>query len=139
MGSVDLWRMRCRAFLFVFYGAAGVLHIAFPAPFVAITPSWVPNAQAVIMLTGLCEIAGAIGLLVPALRRYAGVALAVYAVLVFPANIKHAVDSLSAPGASAWQWSYHVVRLPLQPVLVWLAAFAGGSVSWPLRSKVPGQ
>lgn len=139
MGSVDLWQMRCRAGLSVLYGTAGILHLAYPAPFVAITPIWVPNAQAVIILTGFCEIAGAIGLQVPALRRYAGTALALYAVLVFPANIKHALDSLSAPGASAWQWLYHAARLPLQPVLVWLAAFAVGFAAWPFNRKAKGQ
>ncbi|KQX49679.1 MULTISPECIES: hypothetical protein [unclassified Ensifer] len=137
MASVDLWRLRCRAGMVALYGTAGVLHVAFPAPFVAITPSWVPDAPEVILLTGLCEIAGAIGLLIPALRKYAGIALALYAVLVFPANIKHALDSLSAPEVAPWQWLYHAVRLPLQPVVVWVAVFAGGVVTWPLRCNRP--
>ncbi|MGI2034178.1 DoxX family protein [Rhizobium panacihumi] len=125
MASAEVWRQRCRLGLFVFYGVAGVLHIAFPSPFLSITPNWVPDAPDVILLTGLCEIAGAIGLLVPRTRRYAGMALAFYAVLVFPANLKHAVDSLTAATVSPWQWAYHVIRLPLQPLLVWLAIFAG--------------
>ena len=32
------------------------------APFVAITPDWVPVPHVVILLTGLCEIAGALAL-----------------------------------------------------------------------------
>lgn len=126
MANAEVWRKRCRLSLFVFYGVAGILHIAFPAPFLSITPNWVPDAPEVILLTGLCEIAGAIGLLVPGTRRYVGMALAVYAVLVFPANLKHAVDSLTAATVSPWQWAYDVIRLPFQPVLVWLAIFAGG-------------
>ncbi|WP_349899411.1 DoxX family protein [Parafrigoribacterium soli] len=39
-----------------------------------------------VYLTGLCEIAGAIGLLVPALHFAAGMALVVFLVAVFPAN-----------------------------------------------------
>lgn len=133
MASIDVWRRRCRIGLAVFYGAAGILHVFFPAPFLSITPAWVPDAGDVIFLTGLCEIAGAVGLLVPPVRKFAGICLALYAVFVFPANIKHALDSLGGPAASPWRWLYHGVRLPLQPAIIWLAAFAGGVVSWPFR------
>jgi uncharacterized membrane protein len=133
MQPIDIWRRRCRIGLSVFYGLAGVLHIAIPKPFIGITPVWVPDAAEVIVLTGICEIAGAIGLMVPAFRQYAGIGLALYAVCVFPANIKHAVDSLGGSAVSPWQWLYHVVRLPLQPLLVWLALFAGKNLTWPFR------
>ncbi|MNU69395.1 hypothetical protein D3C71_587780 [compost metagenome] len=86
----------------------------------------------VILLTGLCEIAGALGIVTASLRRAAGVGLALYAVCVYPANIKHAIDTLSGD-PSICQWTYHLVRLPLQPVLVWIALFAGRLVTWPLR------
>ena len=39
-----------------------------------------------VYVTGLCEIAGGVGLLIPALRVAAGMALVVFLVLVFPAN-----------------------------------------------------
>ena len=112
------------------YCAAGVLHIATPAPFLSITPGWVPFPRTVILATGLCEVAGAAGLLTRRFRCAAGVALALYAVCVFPANIKHAVDGLPA-GQVQLGWWYHAPRLALQPVLVWWALFAGGVVTWP--------
>jgi len=119
-------RRLCRIGLATLYGIAGILHIVIPNPFLQIMPPWVPDPRQLIFITGACEVAGAIGLLIPAFRRYAGVGLALYAICVFPANIKHAIDSLGSDGASAWQWTYHSIRLPLQPVLVWLALFAGG-------------
>lgn len=82
--------------------------------------------------------AGALGLFVPGLRRYAGIGLALYAVFVFPANIKHAIDSLSAAIVSPWQWIYHAIRLPLQPLLVWVALFAADVTSWPIRRRRAG-
>lgn len=118
----------------IFYVLAGGFHLAFPAPFLTITPDWVPDPSVVIALTGVCELAGAGGLWFPRLRKFAGIGLALYAVCVFPANIKHAFDDLGADHPSVLQWAYHIVRLPLQPVIVWLALFAGGVVSWPLRS-----
>jgi uncharacterized membrane protein len=46
----------------------------------------IPSPAALVAITGVCEIAGGIGLLVPGLRAVAAVALAVFLVAVFPAN-----------------------------------------------------
>lgn len=124
-------RQLCRVGLAIFYGLAGILHIVMPEPFLQITPAWVPRPREVILITGVCEVAGGVGLLIPPLRRYAGIGLALYAICVFPANIKHAIDSLSIGSPSAWQWAYHSIRLPLQPVLVCVALFAGNRCSPP--------
>jgi uncharacterized membrane protein len=51
-------RLAC-AVLSTAFGTAGVLHQTSPGPFLAITPEWVPWAEAVIQVTGVCEIAGA--------------------------------------------------------------------------------
>jgi uncharacterized membrane protein len=115
-----------------FYGVAGILHLAMPGPFLAIMPDWVPAPHSVILLTGLCEIAGAAALLTRRLRWWAGVMLALYAVCVFPANIKHAFDNLEVAGMTA-SWWYHGPRLAFQPVLVWWALFAGEIINWPAR------
>ena len=121
-----------RVVLAALYGAAGLFHLAMPEPFLLITPAWVPMPRAVILATGLCELAGAAGLLTRRLRFAAGIGLALYAVCVYPANIKHALDGLPA-GEVQLGWWYHGPRLLLQPVLVWWALFAGGVVDWPFR------
>ncbi len=125
-------RAVARGVLATIYFVAGVAHLSIPGPFLLITPSWVPFPREVIMGTGLCELAGAAGLLTRRLRWAAGVGLALYAVGVFPANIKHAVDGLPAGQVQLGLW-YHVPRLALQPVLVWWALFAGAVVTWPFR------
>ena len=53
-------------------------------------PDWIPQPMALIYFTGLCEIAGAIGLVLPYLRHAAGLALIVFFIVVFPANVKAA-------------------------------------------------
>ena len=115
------------------YVIAGILHIFLPTPFLSITPKWVPWPAQVIFVTGLCEIFGAIGLLIPKFRRPAGCALALYAMVVFPANINHALQDLGAihPGLGPW---YHLPRLALQPIIVWAALFAGDVTSWPKQN-----
>ena len=132
--SSDSARVAVCWVLAIFYVAAGTLHLMIPDTFVLITPQWVPFPRQVIIATGLCEVAGGIGLLTSRLRRAAGIALALYAVCVFPANIKHAMDSLS-DGQGQLGWWYHAPRLALQPGLVWLALFAGGVVRWPFRQQ----
>ncbi len=118
----------------IFYAGAGVLHLRTPEPFLAIVPDWVPEPRAVVLLTGLCEIAGALGLLIPRVRRLAGVMLALYAFCVFPANIKHAVYDVQVPGLPTGL-AYHVPRLALQPVLIWWALFCSGVIDWPFRGR----
>jgi uncharacterized membrane protein len=45
-----------------------------------------PSPRALVLFTGVCEIAGGTGLLLPAVRLAAGFALIVFLVAVFPAN-----------------------------------------------------
>ncbi|MFC0407372.1 DoxX family protein [Roseomonas elaeocarpi] len=123
-------RAIARRVLAALYLIAGVFHLLTPGTFLLIMPDWVPFPRQVILATGACELLGATGLLTRRLRAAAGVALALYAVCVFPANIKHAVEGI--PGAAVQLgWWYHAPRLLLQPVLVWWALFAGEVTDWP--------
>ena len=113
------------------YLIAGIAHLRAPAGFLQITPGWVPWPATVIALTGLAELAGAVALAaIPRLRKAAGIGLALYAVCVFPANLNHAFSHI-AIGGTQLGWWYHAPRLALQPVLVWLALWTGGSTDWP--------
>ena len=113
-----------------FYLLAGLLHITNPDKFLLIVPDWVPFPHATVFVTGLCEIAGSLALLTERLRRLAGIMLALYAVCVFPANIKHAVEGIDLPPVPD-SWWYHGPRLACQPVLVWWALFCAGVIDWP--------
>lgn len=128
--NVNITLLALRIFLAILYLVAGAFHILRPAPFLSITPEWVPWPAQIIFFTGFCEIAGAIGLFVPRVRKFAGIGLALYAVAVFPANINHAVLDMSFAYPVLGLW-YHVPRLLLQPVLVWAALFAAQVTRWP--------
>ncbi|HEX7819955.1 MAG TPA: DoxX family protein [Sphingobium sp.] len=131
-----------RWLLAIGYAFAGYKHLTAPGGFIAITPGWVPDPALVIRLTGWCEIAGAIGLLVPTavlrgVRPAAGIGLALYALCVWPANINHAVNDI-AIGGTHLSWWYHGPRLLFQPVLIWAALWVGGVVDWPFRRRRRG-
>jgi uncharacterized membrane protein len=126
------WRVGLRWVLAAGYFGVGVIHLRSPGAFLPIVPEWVPMRRETILFTGVCEIAGAIGLCIPALRWWAGVMLAVYAVCVFPANINHALQGIVLAGKQLG-WEYHAPRLAFQPVIVWWCLFAGSVIDWPWR------
>lgn len=131
-------RAIARWLLIAFYGAAGVMHLIATGAMVKIVPDWVPDPQAVVIATGVCELAGAIGLMTARFRKAAGWALAAYAVCVFPANIKHMIHDLgTGTGLSIW---YHAPRMVAQPLIVWWALWASGVTRWPFaRRGEPGR
>lgn len=125
-----------RAALGLLYLFAGTLHLVRPEPFLKITPDWVPWPNEVITITGIAEIAGAAALVQPwsgDLRRLAGLALALYALCVFPANIHHFATDMARPD-NGWGLAYHVPRMAMQPVLIWLALWSSQALPYRKRS-----
>jgi uncharacterized membrane protein len=127
-------RTAARWLLSGLYLVAGVAHIARPDGFVAITPHWVPWPEQVVAFTGVAEIAGAIGLHIPRLHHAAGIALALYALCVWPANINHAINDIPLGGVHLGWW-YHGPRLLLQPAIIWLALWVAHVIDWPFRRR----
>lgn len=111
---------------------SGVLHLVRPAPFVAMVPQRLPAPQALVYVSGVAEIACAVGLLVPRTRRVAGVASALLLVAVFPANAemtaqaKRRLDRDPASRARQGYLAATVARLPLQWPLIRTALRLGG-------------
>ena len=132
--SFPTTRAIMRWLLAAFFVAGGVAHLAVPGEFLKITPDWVPFAPQVIVVTGLCEFAGALALVTKRLGRFAGIALAIYAVCVWPANFKHAIEGIQLPYITN-SWLYHGPRLAFQPVLAWWALYCAGVIDWPWRKK----
>jgi uncharacterized membrane protein len=94
----------------------------------------VPFPREVVLVTGVCELFGAAALLTVRLRWLAGVMLALYALCVWPANVKQALEHIVLPSIPDTWW-YHGPRLAFQPVLIWWALFCAGVVDWPWRGR----
>jgi uncharacterized membrane protein len=102
---------------------SGVVHLVKPEVYEPLMPSWVPAHREVVLASGVAEIAGALGMLLPSTRRLAGLASAALLVAVFPGNVKMALDASRTrnTGYKAATWA----RLPLQVPLIRGALRAG--------------
>jgi uncharacterized membrane protein len=117
------WPARMRIAMAVALLSVGADHWINPQRYLPMMPAWVPLHLEMVLFTGAAEIAGALGLLVPRLRRAAGFMLALYFVAVFPANIHNAVHGLAVEGLPQVQW-YYWVRLAFQPLAIWWALYS---------------
>lgn len=118
------WPARMRLGMAVALLLVGSDHLLTPQRYLPMLPDFLPYHLELVLFTGLCELAGAIGLLLPRWRRWAALALALYFVCVFPANIKNALDGLNVEGLPAATW-YYWLRLPFQPLIVLWVLYAG--------------
>lgn len=83
----------------------------------AMIPPPLTGSLWLIYVTGVFEIAGAIGLLIPRFRRAAAICLVLMLIALFPANIYAALNGVTFQGRPATElW----LRTPLQ--IVWIAA-----------------
>jgi len=125
LGAVGLWHAAgtwpgalrfALALMFVFTGAA---HF-FPrgrTEMARMVPPLLPHPELLVAFTGILELLGAAGLLVPGLVRASAYALIALLIALFPANVRAARLSLMVAGRPAMPLA---LRLPLQ--LVWISA-----------------
>jgi len=116
----DPLRVFFRWLLAVFFILAGGNHFRQPAAYEAMIPPWLHHPGALNVISGIAEILGGIGLMIPVLRAAAGWGLIVLLVAIFPANL-HAALIGYMPGFSVSRtvlW----LRLPFQLVfMAWVA------------------
>ena len=93
------------------------------ADMIAMVPPSVPNPAFMVTFTGVCEILGAVGLLVPHTRRVAAAALIVFLFAVLPANIHAAQARVTLRGAPPTPILPRVALQVLFMVLIWWSGF----------------
>mgnify|MGYP001038007663 CR=1 FL=1 len=119
------WRGVGRTLTGLGFVAIGSSHFTATDGFVKIVPEFLPEKPALVYISGVCEILGGVGLLVPATRNLAGWGLIALLLAVFPANIYHAVAKVRVGNLPDGPL-YHAVRLPAQGLLIWLVGWVAG-------------
>ncbi len=86
---------------------------------VRMVPASLPAPALLVTVTGILELLGAVGLLLPSTRTAAAFALVALLVAMFPANVRAARETFTIAGQPATPLIW---RLPLQ--LLWMVALA---------------
>lgn len=102
----------------VLFAVAGVLHFVIPRFYLTIMPAWIPAPALMVQVSGVFEILGGIGLLVPATRAAAAWGLILLLLCVLPANIEMLRQAQARPASTLFQLGCWL-RLPLQALLMW--------------------
>lgn len=108
-----------RWILTVLMVAQGANHFVNPDPFVAMMPAELPSSWhlALVYISGVAEIAGGLGLILPATRKAAAWGLILLLLAVFPANVNMALNDIPLGGRDLPTWALWG-RLPFQILFI---------------------
>lgn len=98
-------------------------HFAYTEGMVAMMPNFIPLKREIVLITGIMEIIFAIGLFLPNHKNIIGCALIVFLVMIFPANIKAAIENINFQSVetNGPSQTYLWFRIPLQILfIVWV-------------------
>jgi uncharacterized membrane protein len=109
--------------LSLFFTYAGIDHLVSPDFYVSIMPPWIPWHLELVYLSGVFEVMGGIGVLIPRFRAMAGSGLVLLLIAVYPANLHMAFNPHLFPDIPlvalyirlalqflAFYWAYTVTR-----------------------------
>jgi uncharacterized membrane protein len=123
VAGLQYWSAATRLGLAVMFLVTAAAHFtSMRADLVRMVPPSVPNPELMVTVTGVCEVLGAIGLVIPRTRRVAAVSLVLFLVAVLPANIHAAQSALTLNGAPVTPlWP----RIALQMLFIGLVWWSG--------------
>lgn len=113
------WTASARDALAVMLVFTGITHFnKMRHSLVRMVPPAFPAPMTIIYVTGILELLGAVGLVIPQTRPIAGICLAILFIAMFPANwyaVRNAIPVAGRPATPLW------VRLPMQILFIFLA------------------
>ena len=115
------WRAHAPWVVALAFTLSGSVHLIRPSTFTGIVPKFLPAKQTLVYVSGVAELASAVGLW--RRDRWAGLAAAGLLIIVWPANLQMAITAQQGNdvGRQIETW----VRMPLQLPLIWCALQSG--------------
>ena len=119
----------CFVFLWFFIG--GIMHFVATGTEASIVPPWMPWPVAAVLISGVFELLGAVGILYPPTRKAAGIGLFLLTIAVTPAHVYmlQRPELFPVPLWALW------LRLPVQLGLLWLIWWS----TWKQRNRPEDQ
>lgn len=125
--QVDNRQLAALAFVFVWFFVGGIAHFVATDLEASIVPPYIPWPVEVVLISGVFELLGAFGILLPSTRKAAGIGLFLLTLAVTPAHV-YMLQRPELFGVPVWAlW----LRLPLQAALLWLIVWS----TWRLRRR----
>jgi len=124
---VQFCRNLALGFVFLWFFIGGIAHFAFTNTEAAIIPPAFPNHHFLVLISGVFELLGAIGLLFKPTRGAAGWGLLLLTAAVTPANVYMWRHAANYPAIPYWALT---LRLPFQALLM-------AGIWWSTRSLQP--
>jgi uncharacterized membrane protein len=112
--------LRGRISLCVLLIFTGTAHFYKTQEMAMMLPDYLSYKSEIIYMTGVLELLGAIGILIPRVRRLAGICLILMFIGFLPANV-HAAFTYVEFGGHAYGPKYLLFRIPLQLFFIWWA------------------
>jgi uncharacterized membrane protein len=109
--------------VFLWFALGGVAHFSLTGAEMRIVPPVIPWPRAAVLVSGVFELLGAAGILIPATRRAAGIGLFLLTIAVTPANV-YMLQHAGLFNVPLWAL---IIRLPFQLVLLALIIWS----TWP--------
>jgi uncharacterized membrane protein len=100
--------------VFLWFLIGGVAHFSATGIEMRIVPPYIPWPRAAVLVSGVFELLGAVGILIPRTRRAAGIGLFLLTIAVTPANVYmlQQAELFNVP-----RWAL-IARLPFQVALL---------------------
>jgi uncharacterized membrane protein len=120
----------CLVLVFLWFMIGGVAHFALTDVEMRIVPPSIPWPRAAVLVSGVFELMGAAGILIPLTRRAAGIGLFLLTIAVTPANV-YMLQHAELFHVARWAL---IARLPFQAVLLALIIWS----TWNSARRTPG-
>jgi uncharacterized membrane protein len=105
----------------LFFMTGGIAHFIVADFFIMAMPTYLGYHHELVFISGIFEILGAIGILVPRTRLLAGYGLIALIIAVYPANINMALHPEKYEGISE---VFLYIRLTVQILFIWFVWWA---------------
>jgi uncharacterized membrane protein len=132
MNLTGLLKNTLSILLGIFFINVGIAHFQDPKWFEPIVPAILGYPTFWVLVTGGMEIGLGLGLIIPRTRKYSGLLMALFLLVIYSANLNMWINDVPLEGRT-FALIWHILRLMGQVLMIVIALWVGG---WMKSGKV---